>query len=556
MRRSLVLLLILALAAFALSSTPVFASQAEQQQSQGQVIHVVQPGENLFRISLRYNVSMASIQAANGISNPNLIYVGQRLIIPLGGTVPPPPSTQDPNATTPPPGQVTTYTVQRGDTLGRIATRFATTIQAIAQLNGITNPNLIFVGQVLRIPGGGVTPPDGGTPPPVTTVPPGQVTNYTVQPGDTLARIAARFGTTIQAIAQLNGISNPNLIYVGQVLRIPTSGGGDPVTPPPGGGTPPPPTSGGPFELGGHVASFQYPDQMRGAGMTWAKIQVVWRQGEPAAIAQGAIDAAKTRGFKILLSITGDPGQLAANPTQYYQDFANFLAGVAQLNPDGIEVWNEPNIDRQWPAGQINGRNYTQMLSAAYLAIKNANPNVLVISAAPSPTGFFGGTCQANGCDDNVFLRDMAAAGAASYMDCVGIHYNEGIVSPYARSGDPRGNSSHYTRYYGTMVDVYAQAFPGKQLCFTELGYLTGQGISEPLPTAFGWAQNTTLANQAEWLAGAVTQARSGSLIRLLIIWNVDFVGYPGGDPQGGYAIIRPDNTCPACNTLRQAMGL
>ncbi len=482
MRRRIVVMVMLTLALTLLAfSAPVLAEQAQQQQ--GEIVHIVQPGENLFRISLRYNVTIQAIQQRNGISNPNLIYAGQQLIIPVGGGTVPPPTT-----VTPPPG-------------------------------------------------------DGG------------VVNYTVVRGDSLSRIAARFGSTVQAIASANGITNPNLIYAGQVLRIPQGGGTvpPPVTPPPGGGNPPPT---GAFELGGHVFGFQYPDQMRGAGMTWAKIQVSWNRGDPPSIVQGAIDSARSRGFKILLGIVGRPEQLAANPTQYYQEFANFLAGVAQLGPDAIEVWNEPNIDRQWPAGQINGRNYTQMLSAAYLAIKGANANVLVISGAPAPTGFFGGTCQANGCDDNVFIRDMAAAGAAQYMDCVGVHYNEGIVSPYARSGDPRGNSSHYTRYYGTMVDLYASTFPSTQLCFTELGYLTGEGIAEPLPAAFGWAASTTLANQAEWLAGAVTQARGGTRVRLMIIWNVDAVGYAGGDPQGGYAIIRPDNTCPSCNALRTAMGL
>ena len=67
----------------------------------------------------------------------------------------------------------------------------------------------------------------------------------------------------------------------------------------------------------------------------------------------------------------------------------------------------------------------------------------------------------------------MAAAGAASYMDCVGIHYNEGILPPTATSGDPRGNSGHYTRYFPTMVNLYASVFPNKPLCFTEIGYLT-----------------------------------------------------------------------------------
>jgi hypothetical protein len=349
----------------------------------------------------------------------------------------------------------------------------------------------------------------------------------------------------------LNNIANPNLIYAGQVLRIPGGGSGPAPTAIPGGPTPPPVTGG--FELGGQVFSFSYPTQMKGAGMTWAKSQIVWDGSAAPTIAQGAIDAARTNGFKILLSVIGNPSQLAANPTQYYQNFANFLRGVAALNPDGIEVWNEQNIDREWPAGQITGANYTQMLSAAYSAIKAANPAVLVISGAPAPTGFFGGKCANNGCDDDIFLRQMAQAGAANSMDCVGIHYNEGILSPSRTSGDPRGNPNHYTRYYQTMVNLYSSIFPSKPLCFTELGYLSPEGYG-PLPASFSWAANVTAQDQAVWLAEAASLARNQGRVRLMIVWNVDSTTY-GADPQAGFAIIRPNNTCNACVTLGAVMN-
>lgn len=472
MRRWITILTLLALCV-AISST-VLAQNA------GETAHVVQPGENLFRISLRYNVPIASIAQRNGITNFNLIYVGSRLIIPAGGTTPVP-----------------------------------------------------------------TTPPGGSTPVPPTTG------TYTVVRGDTLSNIASRFGTTWQAIASLNNIANPNLIYAGQVLKIPGGGTGPAPTPVPGGPTPAPVTGG--FELGGQVFSFSYPTQMKGAGMTWAKSQIVWDGSAAPSIAKGAIDAARANGFKILLSVIGNPAQLAANPGSYYTNFANFLKGVAALNPDGIEVWNEQNIDREWPAGQITGANYTQMLSAAYSAIKSANPAVLVISGAPAPTGFFGGKCANNGCDDDIFLRQMAQAGAANAMDCVGIHYNEGILSPSRTSGDPRGNPNHYTRYYQTMVNLYSSIFPSKPLCFTELGYLSPEGYG-PLPGSFSWAANVTAQDQAVWLAEAASLSRNQGRVRLLIVWNVDSTTY-GADPQAGYAIIRPNNTCNACVTLGAVMN-
>jgi hypothetical protein len=372
-----------------------------------------------------------------------------------------------------------------------------------------------------------------------------------------LGRIAQRFGTTVAALQTANNISNPNRIFVGQVLNIAGGGG---TTPPPtqpptsGGNNPPPntaPITG--FELGGHAFSFAYSDLMRNTKMTWIKKQVRWNRGESVDNARNIINETKSRGFRIMLGIIGNKNELAANPTQYYQDFANYLGQVAAAGADGIEVWNEPNIDREWPANIISGAQYTQMLSAAYQAIKRANSNTLVISGAPAPTGFFGGGCGGSGCDDDRFLRDMAAAGARNFMDCVGVHYNAGMIPPSQTSGAPVGSPNHYSWYYQGMVNLYSRTFPGKPLCFTELGYLSGQGFSTPLPAAFQWAQNITVANQAEWLADAVRRARSSGVVRLLIIWNVDNTTF-GEDPQAGYAIIRPDGTCPACNAIAAAM--
>lgn len=452
--------------------------------------------------------------------------------------------------------QETTHTVQAGENLFRISLKYNVSLTALAQANNISNPNLIFVGQVLKIPSGtGTTPPAAATPTstPATQAPPAAGSTYTVVRGDTLARIAQRFNTTAQALAQANNIANPNLIFVGQVLRVdglPSTG----TTPPPssGSGTTPPsttPITG--FEIGAHVFSYAYSDLARGTGMKWLKRQLIWNQGDPASIAQEAIDGAKARGFKILLSIVGNPSQLAANPTQYYQDFANFLGQVAKLGADAIEVWNEPNFDREWPRGLISGAQYTQMLSAAYQAIKAQNSATMVISAAPTPTGGLG--CSTNGCNDDAYIAQMAAAGASRFMDCVGIHYNAGTVPPTATSGAPVGSTTHYSWYYPTMVNLYSRTFPGKPLCFTEIGYVTGEGYG-PLPANFQWGSRTTVANQAEWLAQAAVIARNSGIVRLFIIWNLDATTYDD-DPQAGYAIIRPNGTCPACNSIKAALG-
>ncbi|MBP8973959.1 MAG: SH3 domain-containing protein [Anaerolineae bacterium] len=299
------------------------------------------------------------------------------------------------------------------------------------------------------------------------------------------------------------------------------------------------------FGYGGHVDSFARPDLMHDAGMTWVKRQIRYVRGTPGSVAAGAIDQAHANGFKVLLGIVGSASDVIQ--PGYFEDYARFVGEVAALGPDAIEVWNEQNIDREWANGHIDPASYTQLLALAYNAIKSANPNIAVISGAPAPTGAEGAYGTAAVWNDDRYVRGMAAAGAASYMDCIGAHYNEGIVGPSQTSGDPRDN--YYTRYFWGMVNTYYNAFGGaRPVCFTELGYLSPEGYG-PLPGHYAWGADTTVAEQARWLADAVRLARSSGRVRLVIIWNVDFTNY-SGDPMAGYAMIRPGGGCPACDAL------
>lgn len=308
---------------------------------------------------------------------------------------------------------------------------------------------------------------------------------------------------------------------------------------------------GGSFEYGGHVtnAITGAADHMRRAGMNWMKVQIPYRSGMGPDVAAGQIAEAHARGFKILLGIVGSPAELAAGGQGYIQQFAQFVGGVAALGPDAIEVWNEPNLDREWPTGQISGAGYVNLLSAAYSAIKGANGGVMVISGAPAPTGAeaaFPGQVM----NDDRWLREVVAAGGLNYMDCVGAHYNEGIISPTQRGGDPR--DGYYTRYFWGMLDTYWGIVGGQRpICFTELGYLSAEGYGA-LPSFFAWAQNVSVAQQAAWLAEAAALSSQSGRVRLMIIWNVDFTRFDS-DPMAGYAIVRPGNVCPACDALASA---
>ncbi len=192
-------ILLLALLTAVAAIVPSNAQAAPAIQST-ESIYIVQSGDTLYGIARRFATTVAALKSLNGLTSDR-IYVGQRLRV-SGNTTPAP----------------QTYTVVAGDTLSSIARRFGTTVAAIQQANNLTTTR-IYVGQRLRIPTGG-----GQTPPPAPQT-------YVVVAGDTLSSIARRFGTTVAAIQQANGLTTTR-IYVGQRLRIPTGGG---QTPPPAG---------------------------------------------------------------------------------------------------------------------------------------------------------------------------------------------------------------------------------------------------------------------------------------------------------------------------------
>lgn len=312
-----------------------------------------------------------------------------------------------------------------------------------------------------------------------------------------------------------------------------------------------------PIPVGGHVMQFsdKTVSAMQTAGMTWMKWQIPFIVGDDSLlnVALDRINFAHQNGFNVLLSIKGDKDELAELGEDYYPLYANFVGRIAAFGPGAIQVWNEQNLDREWPEGKIDPRAYVELLRQAYEAIKAVDPSIMVITGAPAPTGAEGVFGLGKVWNDDRYYLGMANAGAANYADCIGVHYNEGIVAPQQQGGDPR-TPDYPTRYLPLMIQRAAFPFRGQDipLCFSELGYLSPEGFDTPLPSNFAWAANTSVQEQANWLRDAINIAASttGTRVALLIVWNVDFDVYTEDDPQGGYAIIRPDGTCPACEAI------
>lgn len=180
--------------------------------------YTVQSGDTLSGIANRFSTTVNHLASLNDISNPNRIYVGQRLLVrqQTSSQTNTNNTNTSSNTTNTSSSATGTYTVQSGDTLSGIANKFGTNYESLANLNNISNPNRIYVGQVLKLSANSNTASSAHQ---ATTnaTPAG---SYSVKAGDSLSAIAARYGMSYETLARLNNISNPNRIYVGQVLKL------------------------------------------------------------------------------------------------------------------------------------------------------------------------------------------------------------------------------------------------------------------------------------------------------------------------------------------------
>jgi spore germination protein YaaH len=298
---------------------------------------------------------------------------------------------------------------------------------------------------------------------------------------------------------------------------------------------------------------------IKGMGFSWTKQQVRWEFHEPSrgqynfGELDRMVDACNANGISVLFSIAAAPHWATSGGNHYpanYQDFWNFagaLAGHFKGRVKAYEVWNEQNLQREWGA-PLSASEYVRLLSGAYGAIKAADPNAIVVSGAPTPTGMNDGVVAIN---DRIYLEQMYQAGLARWCNAIGIHPS-GFGNPpgahWPEGDDPgRGYDDHPSFFFRNAMEDYRNIMVkygdgGKKLWATEFGWPTVENLGVPPAPGYEFANDVNEASQASYLVQAYQMGRNWGWVGVMFLWNLNFGPVCGpADEKAAYGVIRPD---------------
>jgi hypothetical protein len=247
-------------------------------------------------------------------------------------------------------------------------------------------------------------------------------------------------------------------------------------------------------------------------------------------------------------------------PPADYNTFARFLGEVSQRykgQVKAIEVWNEQNLWYEEGGAPMLPEQYMVMLSAAYQAIKAADPSMIVISGAPTPVGNVSGVAI----DDIEYLQAMYSAGLKNVSDAIGAHpsgYNCPAGADWQTVQDPTAAS-----FRGPFENRHhSWCFRGSMEGYCNVMIANGDGAKTIWPTEFGWAsslnppplyeyaRDNTLEEQAQWTVEAYQRAKQWGWVGTMFLWNLDYGVTAADKEQGMWGLVRPGGPTPAYHAL------
>lgn len=309
--------------------------------------------------------------------------------------------------------------------------------------------------------------------------------------------------------------------------------------------------------------------RVKDLGFGWVKQVFAWRDlegGGKGAFdwyrADRIVDLAEAAGLDLLVRLDHQPRWaqdpsvpelLPDAPPANNEDFGDYCFALASRYRGRIrayEVWNEPNLAREWGGQPPDPVAYTGLLKACYLGIKRGDPDALVISAGLAPTGTYDETALPH----EVFYQGMYDAGASAYFDLLGAHA-PGFMNPPERSPDEvEADPALGLRWltFRHVEDIrrvmIANGDAGKQIAITEMGWTTD--TQNPIYSWFA----VTEEQKADYLVRAYTYAREHWAPWIGLMSSV-YIADPDWTPaneQYFWAVTRPDGTpLPAYEALK-----
>jgi hypothetical protein len=310
-------------------------------------------------------------------------------------------------------------------------------------------------------------------------------------------------------------------------------------------------------------------------GVGWVKEQVQWHTIEhgPEDFEWHHLDAivhsAEAHGLKLLLGVTHAPdwtrvAEKESGPPADYAEFGRFMEQLATRyrgQVDAYELWNEPNLAREWRGDTLDAARFVELVAEGAGGVRRGDPSAVVVSGAPAVTGIDDGVTAVA---DRRFLRGMVEADAADHVDAIGAHpYGYGNPpdeSVHDETHTASSHNDHPTFFFRDTLEDYRgilaeHGLEDVPIWVTEFGWPSPEGIGEMDLTGWEYGREISEADQADYVVRAFQMGQERPGVGPMFLWNLNLAVIWGPDNAfSAYSLLRPDGSPrPAYRALRAA---
>jgi hypothetical protein len=302
-------------------------------------------------------------------------------------------------------------------------------------------------------------------------------------------------------------------------------------------------------------------------GVGWVKVQVSWKiyEPEPGRYDEyrfGELDrlvaAATANNMDVLLGVAKAPewsrptSEMDGPPSDvaHFQSFMRTIATRYKGQVAAYELWNEPNLQREWNGAPLSAAALVDLIRAGAAGVRAADPDAILISAAPATTGINDGL---SAIDDRVYLQQMIASGVAGVVDAIGAHPYGWANPPDSSAAAPDpvapSHNNHPSFFFADTLRDYRSildeaGYEDRPIWVTEFGWGSYEGLGvEPAP-GVEYMAAVSEEQQAIYTIRAFEMANNWDGVGPLILWNLNFAPTFGQEfVESAYSLLRPNGS-------------